>query len=72
MTDLIINIINQQASREKVLNGTEYSNIGGHTTISTYDEDGDDSEFDEDDKSYETSDDSTIDWDHDKGDEQIQ
>ena len=72
MTDLIIDIINQQAAREKVPDGTEFTNIDGHTTVSTYDEDGDDSEFDEDDKSYETSDDSTIDGVHDMDDEQIQ
>ena len=58
--------------QEKVPDGTEYSNIDGHTTVSNYNEDGDDSEFDEDDKSYETSDDSTMDGDHDVDDEQVQ
>ena len=72
MTDVIINIINQQAAREKVPDGTEYSDIDGHTTVSNYNEDGDDSKFDEDDKSYETSDDSTMDGDHDMDNEQVQ
>ena len=71
MTDLIINVINQQAAREKVPEGTEFGNIDEHTTVNDY-EDDDDSEFVEDDKSYETSDDSTIDGDHDVDDEQVQ
>lgn len=78
MTDLVINIINYQASREKVdlleVEGTEFSNMNSHTTIDNYDEDGDDSIFDNDDKSYETSDDSTIDGggDHNIDEEQVQ
>ena len=72
MTDLIINVINQQAAREQVPEDTEFGDIDGSTTVRDYNEDGDDSEFDEDDKSYETSDDSTIDGDHDVDDEQVQ
>ena len=72
MTDLIINVINQQAAREQVPEDTEFGDIDGSTTVRDYNEDGDDSEFDEDDKSYETSDDSTIEGDHDVDDEQVQ
>ena len=82
MTDLVINIIlsiiKPQASREKgdllEEEGTEFSNMNSHTTVDNYDEDGDDSIFDNDDKSYETSDDSTIDGggDHNIDEEQVQ
>ena len=71
MTDTIINIINLHANKEKVPEGTEYRNMDGHTTVSDYNEDDDDSEFDEDDKLYETSDDSLIEGDHEVDDEQV-
>ena len=61
MTNLIIDTINKQAKEKK--QGIEFSNINKNTTANDYKERGNDSDsnFKDDDKSYETSDDSTID-----------
>ena len=71
MSNTIIDLINLRASKEEENpDGTVYQNMDGHTTVNNYNND--DSESDEDDKSYETSDDSTIEGDHEVIDEQIQ
>ena len=60
MSDDVIETINKQASEE--ICGVEFADINLETTINEYKERGDDSEsdFEYDDKSNETSDDSTI------------
>ena len=71
MSNIIIDLINLRASKEEETpEGTVCQNMDGHTTVDNYNDD--DSEPDEDDKSYETSDDSTIEGDHEAIDEQIQ
>lgn len=64
MTNLMIKVINSQASREPA--GVEFTNIDSNTTLDDYEALGNDadSDFEDDDKSYETSDDSTLDKDH--------
>ena len=61
MTDLMIKVINSQARREPA--GVEFTNIDSNTTLNDYEDRGSDSDsdFEDDDKSYETSDDSTLD-----------
>ena len=60
MDDNVIETINKQASEE--LCGVEFADINMETTVNDYEERGDDSDsyFKDDDKSYKTSDDSTI------------
>ena len=62
--DLMIKDINCQATRDPA--GVEFTNIDSHTTLDDYEARGSDSDsdFEDDDKSYETSDDSTLDEDH--------
>ena len=63
MTDLMIDLINKQAKEE--IQGIEFSSINKNTTVNDYkkhDSDSD-SDFKDNDKSYETSDDSTLDSD---------
>ena len=69
MTDLMIEVINSQESREPA--GVEFTNIDSNTTLDDYEARGDDSgsDFEDDDKSYETSDDSTLDEDHELDDD---
>ena len=71
MTDLMIKTINSQASREKAPTGVEFTDINCNTTLDDYEIRGDDSDsdFEDDDRSYETSDDSTLDDDHELDDE---
>ena len=61
MTDLIIHIISKQAKDKKP--GIEFSDINKNTTVNDYKEhgNGSDSDFENDDKSYKTSADSTLD-----------
>ena len=61
--------INKQAKEERV--GLEFSDINLKTTVEAYQERGEDSDddFEYDDKSYETSDDSTVRGDNSLGDE---
>ena len=70
MTDNVIDTINKQAKEE--LNGIEYADINLKTTLNdyqgSYDSDSD-SEFEYDDKSYETSDNSTVKGDNDLDDD---
>ena len=68
MDDNVIEIINKQAS--KGLCGVEFVNINMKTTVNDYKERGNesDSDFEYDDKSYETSDDSTVAGDGDLSD----
>ena len=60
MSDNVIDTINKQAKEE--LEGIEYADISLKTTLEDYQERGDDSDddFEYNDKSYETSDDSTV------------
>ena len=69
MTDLMIDLINKQA-REKQ-KGLEFTDINNNTTVNDYEEHGSDSDsdFEDDDKSYETSDDLTLDGDHELTDD---
>ena len=69
MTDLVINTINSQTSREPA--GVEFSDINCNTTLDDYEirDDDSDSDFEDDDRSDETSDDSTFDDDHELDDE---
>ena len=63
MSNIVIDRINLCASKEEENpEGTVYQDMDGYTTVDNYKDD--DSEFNEDDKSYETSDDSTIEGDH--------
>ena len=74
MTDMMIQILlNLGETREKTdaPEGTVFTNACGHTTIQDYVEDDVDSIANDDDKSYETSDDSTIEGDHDIEEDQI-
>ena len=59
MTDLIIDTINKQAKEEK--QGIQFSDINKNTTVTDYAERDNDSDFEDDDKSYKTSTDSTLD-----------
>ena len=71
MSNLVIDFINLHAGKEeKNPEGTVYQDMDGLTTVKNYNDD--DSEPDEDDKSYETSDDSTMEGDHETINEQIQ
>ena len=72
MTDLMIKVINSQASREPA--GVEFSNIDKSTTLDDYEARGNDSDsdFEDDNKSYEISDDSTLDKDHELDDDSDQ
>ena len=69
MTDLIIDLINKQTKEEE--QEIEFSDINKNTTVNDYEERGSDSDsdFEDDDKSYETSDDSTIDGNNDMPDD---
>ena len=69
MPDNVIDTINKQASEET--DGIEFADINLKTTVNDYQERGydSDSDFEDDDKSYETSDDSTVDDDNDLGNE---
>ena len=69
MADNVIETINKQAKEE--LEGIEYADINLKTTLEDYQERGDDSDddFEYDDKSYETSDDSTVNGDNDIDDD---
>ena len=60
MDDNVIETINKQASEE--LCSVEFAGINMETTVNDYKERGNDSDsdFEDDDKSYETSEDSTI------------
>ena len=71
MTDLIIKVINSQANSEKAPAGVEFSNIYKNTTLDDYEPQDDDSnsDFEDDDKSYETTDYSTLDEDHELDDD---
>ena len=64
MTDLMVKVINCQARREPA--GVEFTNIDSNTTLDDYEARGNDSDsdFEEDNKSYETSNDSTLDEDY--------
>ena len=68
MGDNVIETINRQAVGE--LHGVEFVNINIETNANDYEERGDDSDsdFEDIDKSYETSDDSTIAGDGDSSD----
>ena len=65
MDDNVIATINKQAKEED--EGIQFSNINLMTTVNDYQERGydSDSDFEDDDKSYETSNDSTINGDND-------
>ena len=69
MTNLIIDTINKQAKEEK--QGLVFGNINKHTTVNDYEERGSDSDsdFEDNDKSYETRDDSTVDGNNDLSDD---
>ena len=69
MSDNVIEAINKQAKEED--EGIQFADINQKTTVNDYHERGDDSEsdFEDDDKSYETSDDSTVDGDNNLDDE---
>ena len=69
MGDDLIELINKQASEE--LCGVESANINMETTVNDYEERGDESnsDFEYEDKSYETSDDSTVAGDGDLSNE---
>ena len=69
MAENVIDTINKQAGEET--NGIEFANINLKTTVNEYKASGydSDSDFEDDDKSYETSDDSTVNGDTDLGDE---
>ena len=68
MTDNVIDTINKQAKEE--LKGIEYADINVKTTLDDYQGSYDsDSEFKYDDKSYETSDNSTVKGDNDLDDD---
>ena len=60
MTDLMIEVINSQARRVPI--GVEFTNINSNTTLNDYEDHGSDSDsdFEDDDKLYETSDNSTL------------
>ena len=68
MTDLMIDLINRQARREPA--GVEFNNIDNNTTVNDYEVHGGDSnsDLDDDDKSYEISDNSTLNKDHELAD----
>ena len=72
MTDLIIDTINNKTKEEK--QEIEFGDINKHTTVNDYEELGGDSnsDFEDEDKSYETSDDSTIDGNNNLPDDPIQ
>ena len=65
MTDLMVHFINGQAKGEPA--GVEFTNININTTLNECEERGSDSDsdFEDGDKSHETSDDSTLNEDHD-------
>ena len=69
MPENVIDTINKHASEET--NRIEFADINLKTTVNNYKERGydSDSDFEDDDKSYETSDDSTVNGDTDLGDE---
>ena len=64
MDDHVIATINKQA---KEIQGIKFANINMKSTVNDYKDRGDDSDsgFEDDDKSYETSDDSTVDGNND-------
>ena len=64
-TDLVVGTINKQAKEES--DGIECSDINLKTTLNDYEEfdENSQSDFEDDDKSYETSDDSTMKGDND-------
>ena len=64
MTVLMMGFTNSQAKREPA--GVEFTNINNNTTMNNYEERGSDSDsdFEDDDKSYKTSNDSTLNEDH--------
>ena len=64
-TDLVIDTINKQAKEES--DGIEFADINLKTTLNDYEEfdENSQSDFEDDDKSYETSDDSTMKGDND-------
>ena len=64
MTNLMIDLINKQAREAQ--EGLEFTNINNNKTVNDYEEHGSDSDsdFEDDDKSYETSDDFTLDVNH--------
>ena len=69
MPDNVIDTINKQAGEE--INGIEFADINLKTTAIDYEERGydSDSDFEDDDKLYKTSDDSTVNDDNDLGNE---
>ena len=68
MPENVVGTINKQAGEET--NGIEFADINLKTTVNDYKERGydSDSEYEDDNKSYETSDDPTVNVDNNLGD----